>query len=130
MSIELREEAGGKILVVKMSGTLKESDFGRFVHKAEQLIKQQGKLRILCDVHGFDGRETGAEQDDERDHTIDAFERKHFADVERLAFVGEEALQQTWAAFHKPFVAATVRYFKEEQAAEARRWIYTDLASM
>jgi hypothetical protein len=111
MSIELHEEAGGKVLVVKMSGTLGKADYGRFVLKAEQLIKKQGKLRILCEVHNFDGRETGAEQEDERDYRIYEFERQHFADVERLAFVGEEALEQTWAAFFKPFVAAEVRYF-------------------
>jgi hypothetical protein len=129
MSVDLREEAGGSILVVKMSGTLRKADYGRFVLKAEQLIKKRGKLRILCEVHNFDGWETRAEQEDEPDQRIYEFELKHFADVERLAFVGAEAWEQTWAAFCRPFGAAAIRYFDQSKAHEAREWIYSELSA-
>ena len=127
MSVDLREEAGGRILVVKISGTLRKADYGRFVHKAEHMIKEQGKLRILCEVHDFDGRETSAYLEDEPDSSISEFEFKHFADVERLAFVGDEAWEQTWAAFRKPFAAAAIRYFDQSNAHKAREWIYSAL---
>lgn len=127
MSTELHEEAGGKILVVKISGTLRKADYKRFVFKADQLIKEHGKLRILCELHNFDGRETGAELQDEPDSSISEFQAKHFADVECLAFVGDEAWEQTWAAFRKPFAAAAIRYFDQSNAHEAREWIYSEL---
>ena len=127
MSIELHAEAGGEILVVKLSGTLKKPDYGRFVLKAEQLIKEHGKLRILCEVRNFDGFETAAEQEDGPDYSISKFELKHFAEVERLAFVGDEAWEQSWAAFRRPFAAATIRYFDQSHSHEGREWIYSKL---
>jgi hypothetical protein len=127
MSIELHEEGGGRILVVEMSGILRNADCQQFVLKAEQLIKEHGKLRILCKAHNFAGWETGTFQKEQPDNSVYDFELKHFADVERVAFVGDEAWEQTWAAFRKPFAAAEVRYFKDEQSGEARRWMYDDL---
>ncbi len=126
MSVDLREEAGGRILVVKISGPLRKADYGQFVLKAEQMIKEHGKLRILCEVHDLDGRETSAYLEDEPD-SFSEFEFKHFADVERLGFVGDEAWEQTWAAFRKPFAAAAIRYFDQSNAHKAREWIYSAL---
>ncbi|WP_420835273.1 STAS/SEC14 domain-containing protein [Marinobacterium rhizophilum] len=45
---------------------------------------------------------------------------KHFADIERLAMVGEKQWQQGMATFCKPFTKAQVRYFDHNDAAEAR----------
>ena len=127
MSVDLREEAGGRILVVKMSGTLKKPDYGRFVLKAEQLNKERGKIRILCEVRNFEGFETTGEQEDEPEKSLYEFELKHFAHVERVAFIGDEAWEQTWAAFRRPFAAATIHYFDQSHAHEGREWVYSGL---
>jgi hypothetical protein len=48
---------------------------------------------------------------------------KHFSDIERLAMVGDKKWQHGMATFCKPFTKATVRYFDQAQAAEARTWL-------
>ena len=44
-------------------------------------------------------------------------------EVERLALVGEAQWEKGMAIFCKPFTTAQIRYFDQEQAEEARKWI-------
>jgi hypothetical protein len=55
------------------------------------------------------------------------FDAKHVRDLDRLAFIFDQASEEGIAAFSKPFAAADVRYFDESQAGKARQWIYDDL---
>ena len=66
---------------------------------------------------GFHGWEAGAMWEDIK------FDMKHFADIERLAMVGEKKWQHGMATFCKPFTKATIRYFDHADAAEARKWL-------
>jgi hypothetical protein len=117
MAIQLNEENEGKILVVQVGGTLAKTDYAHFVPEFERLVQQHGKLRVLFDMTGFHGWEAGALWEDIK------FDVKHFADIERLAMVGEAKWQQGMAAFCKPFTKATIRYFDHAHAAEARKWL-------
>jgi hypothetical protein len=120
MPVELREEAGGKLLVVKLSGKLTKQDYERFIPEAERLIKQHGKVRILCQLHDFHGWEMGALWEDIK------FDVKHFSDIERLAMVGETKWQQGMASFCKPFTTAKVKYFDQSKLDEAMTWIQAE----
>jgi|SRR5579875_1588291 hypothetical protein len=122
MSVELREEAGGKCLLVQLSGKLTKEDYQRFVPEVERLIQREGKLRMLVRMHDFHGWTIGALWEDIK------FDLKHFADIERLALVGERKWEAGMAAFCKPFTRATVRYFEESQYDEAQRWITEGLS--
>jgi hypothetical protein len=121
VSIDLHEEAAGGILVVKLHGTLAKGDYAKFTKQAEQLIGKHGRLRILCHMQGFHGWEAEAPQEDLE------FYFKHLNDIERLAFIGDQASEDGMAAFYKPFAAAQIRYFDESKAEEAREWIYAGL---
>ena len=121
MSIDLQEEAGGRILVVKLRGSLARGDYTLFTRQAEQLIAQHGTLRILCQMHGFHGWEAEAPRED-----LDFYFR-HLNDIERLAFVGDKASEDGMAAFYRPFASTQIRYFDESKAGEARVWMYADL---
>jgi len=44
------------------------------------------------------------------------FDIKHFADIERLAMVGDKKWQHGMATFCKPFTKATIRYFDHADA--------------
>ena len=94
--LTLNEEAGGKILLVKISGKLSKEDYQRFVPDVERLIKDHGKIRILVQMHDFHGWELGALWEDIK------FDMKHFGDIERLALVGESKWEAGMAAFCKP----------------------------
>ena len=117
MSIKLNEETGGKVLVVHVSGKLVKADYEHFVPEFERLIRQHGKLSVLFDMTGFHGWEVAAMWEDTK------FAIKHFADIDRMAVVGEKMWQQGMATFCKPFTKATVRYFDHPQAAEAGKWL-------
>jgi hypothetical protein len=117
MSVAMQHEAGGKILVVKLTGKLTKEDYAQFVPEVERLIQQHGKIRMLVELHDFHGWTLGALWQDIK------FDLKHFNHIERLALVGDKKWEAGMAAFCKPFTTAKVRYFDVAKSAEAWQWI-------
>ncbi len=117
MTVEVREEAAGKNLVVRASGKLSKQDYERFVPEIERLIKANGKLRILLELHDFHGWEASALWEDMK------FDAKHFHDIERLAIVGESKWEAGMATFCKPFTTAKIKYFDHTKLADAQAWL-------
>ncbi len=120
MSVELHEESGGKILVIKLSEKLTKADYEHFLPEVNRLIKQFGKLRLMVEMHNFHGWTMGALWQDIK------FDMAHFKDIERLALVGESKWEAGMAAFCKPFTTAKVRYFDSSKLPEAKAWIQSD----
>ena len=117
MPIQINEENDGKVLVLHISGKLAKTDYEQFVPEFERLLRQHGKLRVLFDMSDFHGWEGSAVWEDIK------FDIKHFADIERLAMVGNKKWQHGMATFFKPFTKATSRYFDRADTAEARKWL-------
>jgi hypothetical protein len=117
MPIQLNQEDGGKILVVRVSGKLTKAEYEQLTPEFERLVRQHGKLRLLFDMTSFHGWEPGALWEDIK------FDVKHYADIERLAMIGDKKWEHGMAAFCKPFTKATIRYFDHAEAAEARKWL-------
>ena len=117
MPIQLNEEDGGKLLNVHVSGKLTSADYEHFVPEFERLVGEHGKLRVLFDMTDFHGWDVGALWEDTK------FAIKHFADIERIAMVGETKWQHGMATFCKPFTKATIQYFDHAQSTEARAWL-------
>jgi hypothetical protein len=121
--LSLTEQAGGKILNVKISGKLSKEDYQEFVPRVEKLIKDHGRIRMLVTMHDFHGWEMGALWEDIK------FDIKHFGDIERLALVGDSKWEAGMAKFCKPFTKAKIEYFDETKAERAREWIAEGAAS-
>jgi hypothetical protein len=117
MSVELHEEAGGKILILNLNGKLAKEDYAHFSPEVERAVKEHGKIRMLVRMHDFHGWSTGALWEDVK------FDWKHFSDIERLALVGESRWEHGMAIFCKPFTTAKVRYFDQSKADEALAWV-------
>ncbi len=117
MPMSLDEDRSGKFVVMHVSGRLTKADYEHVVPAFEQLVRRHGKLRVLFDMTGFHGWEGAVLWEDIK------FDIHHFADIERLAMVGETTWQHGMATFFKPFTKATTRYFDHADAAEARRWL-------
>ncbi|HEV3439987.1 MAG TPA: STAS/SEC14 domain-containing protein [Gemmata sp.] len=122
MSVELHEEAGGKILILNLSGKLAKEDYGHFTPVVEQAVKDHGKVRMLVRTIGFHGWSMGAVWEDVK------FDLHHFSHIERLALVGDKRWEAGMAVFCKPFTTAKVRYFDESKADEATTWIHEGVA--
>jgi hypothetical protein len=119
MAVELNmeETVGGKALVVRASDKLTKEDYEQFLPAVERLIKEQGKIRLLFAMRDFHGWEAGALWEDIK------FDFKHYADIERLAMVGEKKWEEWMAKFCRPFTSAEIRYFDQSRVEEARHWI-------
>lgn len=117
MAIKLNEMNGGKVLEVQVSGKLAHEDYQQFVPKFEQMVQQNGKIRVLFEMTDFHGWEAAALWDDIK------FDLKHFSDIERLAMVGDKKWEKGMAVFCRPFTTAKVRYFDRAAMEEARQWL-------
>jgi hypothetical protein len=116
MSIQLKEENGGKILVVHVSGTLVKADYEYFVPEFDRFIEQHDQLRVLFDMTDFHGWEASTLWEEIK------FGLEH-ADIDRLAMVGENKWEHIMATLSKPFTKAAIRYFDHANATEARQWL-------
>ncbi|MGO8718434.1 MAG: STAS/SEC14 domain-containing protein [Acidobacteriaceae bacterium] len=117
MPIQLSEENEGKILIIHVTGKLVKADYAYFVVEFERLLGKHGRLCVLFDMTGFHGWDAGAMWEDVK------FDVKHFADISRLAMVGDKKWQHGIAEFFKPFTKATTRYFDHTEGVEARKWL-------
>lgn len=115
--IDLQSGDNGKILSIKVSEKLTKEDYEKFVPEVEGLIKKHGKVRVLFHMHDFHGWTMGALWQDLK------FDVKHFADIERLAMVGDRKWEAGMATFCKPFTTAKIRYFDASEMEQARQWI-------
>ncbi|MEO5987821.1 MAG: STAS/SEC14 domain-containing protein [Candidatus Eisenbacteria bacterium] len=117
MPVQLSEEDDGKVLIVDVSGRLTQSDYADLSPAFDRLVRRHGKLKVLFEMSGFHGWDAGAAWEDLKLGVA------HFADIERLALVGEKKWQEGLAVFSRPFTKAAIRYFDHADAAEARRWV-------
>jgi hypothetical protein len=117
MPIQLHEENDGKVLVVQVSGSLEKAHYAQFVPEFERLVRLHGTLRVLFDMTDFHGWDAGALWEDIK------FDIKHFADIDRLAMIGDKKWEQGMATFCKPFTKATIRFFTHADIAAARKWL-------
>jgi hypothetical protein len=117
MPVQIKEENGGNLVAVQVTGKLVKADYERCVAEFDRLIRQHGKVSLLFELSDFHGWEVGALWDEIK------LDMKHFADIERLAVVGDKKWEKDMVAFYRPFTEATVRYFDQGNAADARKWL-------
>lgn len=117
MPIQLSEENGGEVLVVRTIGKLVKADYPPFVAEFERRVQKPQKRHVLFDMTGLEGWEAGAAWEDLK------FDVKHFSDIDRLAMVGDKKWQHAMAIVVKPFTTAATRYFDGTESAKARKWL-------
>jgi hypothetical protein len=117
MPIQIKEENGGTLVVVEVTGKFAKADYEHFVPEFDRLIREHGKLRLLFELNDFHGWEAGALWSEIK------LDIKYFANIERLAVVGDKKWEHGMVTFYKPFTKATTRYFDQADAAEARSWL-------
>ncbi|MBA2114358.1 SpoIIAA family protein [Bremerella alba] len=105
------------LTIVRITGKLTAADYEHFVPEIEKQISEFGKLRLLVEMHNFEGWTMGALWDDVK------FDAKHWGDIKRLAIVGESKWESGMAVFCKPFTSANVKYFDHTKLEEAKKWL-------
>ena len=109
--------AQGRLLHVKISGKLTRESYEALAPLADEQIQENGKIRILLELHDFHGWTAGAMWEDLK------FDYRHWNHIEQLAIVGESKWEQGMAMFCKPFTSAKIRYFDHTALAEAQAWV-------
>ncbi len=117
MPIELKEENGGKLASVCVSGKLTKHDYEHFAPEVEAMIKKHGKIDFLLNMHEFHGWDAGALWEDIK------FDMHHFNQIGRIAMIGDSKWEKWMSAFCRPFTTAKVKYFEKDQLKEADAWI-------
>ena len=111
------DEAGERIIALKLSGKLHDEDYDRFVLLVEQAVAEQGKTRLLLLFEDFYGWNPHALWDDI------AFEAAHHDRIERIAMVGDAEWRSWMDKVCGPFSKATAQVFALDAEADARNWL-------
>ena len=118
--IEILDKPKEKVAMVILSGKLTQEDYEFFGPVLEEMIEQQGKIRLMVQMEDFEGWTAGALWKDIK------FDLKHLTDVERLAIIGDARWEKGMANFCKPFTTAEVRFYSPLKAGAAQEWLSED----
>ena len=117
MPCEILENTGC-LLVAKITGKLSKSEIDAAQRAAIEVIRREGRARILIVGDNFEGWEEKGNWGDL------SFMMKYDPQIERIAIVGEKRWEDLMIAFTgKGMRSAQVEYFLPGQHALARRWV-------
>jgi hypothetical protein len=117
MPIQFHANEAGTTLDINVTGKLSKEDYEKFVPEFDEQVRLHGRMRILFDMTGFEGWESGAVWSEVK------FGLHHFSDIEMLAMVGDNKWEHAMASFCKPFTKAAVKYFDHTDVEAARTWL-------
>jgi hypothetical protein len=115
--IQVEKAPAGTIITLKFREKLDKGDYDEFVPMIESQIEHGSPIRMVVELHDFQGWTAGALWEDTK------FAARHFNDIERLAVVGEARWETGVTVFVKPFTSADVRYFMVDAREKAREWV-------
>ncbi len=116
---QIMPESEGKISGLRATGKLTDRDYQEvLIPSLEALIKQHGKIRLLCFMdEEFTGLEPGAFWDDAK------FFFPHKDDFEKMAIVGGPKWIELLMKLFGPLMKGELKIFLIDQLPEAWEWI-------
>lgn len=106
------------LCVLRIRGTLKQSEFAATQKDLADKIDTGSKPRVLAIVESFEGWERGKDWND-----LD-FLVSHSGEIAKIAIVADPKWETQALAFAGAGVRkAPVKFFPEEELAQARSWI-------
>lgn len=117
MTVEVLRVGDG-VIEFAVSGKLTEQQLAGAQKRVADLVRQQGKVRILVNTEGFDGWEQGGTWDDF------SFEEEFDPFIEKMAFIGDRKWEELILVFsNKAFREFPIEYFDSADADMARAWL-------
>ncbi|PYJ42777.1 MAG: STAS/SEC14 domain-containing protein [Verrucomicrobia bacterium] len=117
MPIEIRYQPND-VFVLRISGTLKQSEFDAEQRAIAGKIETGSKPRLLAILENFEGWERGADWND-----LD-FMISHGGKISRIAIVAEPRWETLALAFAGAGVRrAPVKFFPSAELEQARNWL-------
>jgi hypothetical protein len=111
-------ENTGCLLVAKIAGKLSKPEIDAAQRAAIDVIRREGRVRVLIFAENFEGWEEKGNWGDL------SFMMKYDSQIERIAIVGKKKWEDLVIAFTgKGIRSAQVEYFLPTQLGAARTWV-------
>lgn len=110
-------ETQPRVIRATVTGRLNESDFHALAPRIEALLETHASVRMLVQLSGFKGWSPGAAWEDAK------LGLHHYADIDRLAVVGDREWEEWMTRFSRPFSLADIRFFEPSEMEKALTWI-------
>lgn len=110
-------EAEPRVVRAAVTGRLNESDFHELAPRIEALLDTHASVRMLVQLSGFKGWSPGAAWEDVK------LGLHHYADIDRLAVVGDREWEEWMTRLSRPFSLADIRFFEPSEMEKALAWI-------
>lgn len=121
MSAEFTDYIDG-ILSARISGKLTYAELVALQHAASDIIKLEGKARILVIADNFQGWEREGDWGDL------SFQSEHDAQIDKLAIIGDREWQNLALLFaSKGIRKFPIEYYEPDELAKARAWLFMSL---
>jgi len=115
---EILPETDRSKIGIRVTGKLSTADYERFGALLAERVASEGTLRLLIEMHEFEGWESLAAMWE--DLKLDV---KYHSDIERIAMVGEKGWQEWMTQLSKPFLPGKIRYFDVKEKQQAVGWL-------
>jgi len=117
MSIEIVSASDG-VLTFKVTGQLNQAEFAAAQKRAGEIIRQQGKVRLLVLVENFAGMAKAGDWGDV------SFQADYDPFIEKLAIVGDRKWEEVALLFTgKGVRRVPIEYFPAADLAKAGTWL-------
>jgi hypothetical protein len=113
-------ETSGNLVTVQITGKLRQSALAEAQKAMGEIIRQQGKVRLLIRAEHFLGWEQGDTWGDV------SLQDQHDASIEKIAIVGTRQWEELALLYvGKGLRQVAIEYFHPEKLAQARAWLTT-----
>lgn len=110
------EDAEG-LVAVKITDTISKNDYNALIPELEKKIDQSGKINLYLEIK--DGIRWNA-----KSFWSDInFNLKHAQDIRKVAFVGDDQLEEKIIDLLKPIENAEIRWYNYPEKKEAMNWL-------
>ncbi|NLH71684.1 MAG: STAS/SEC14 domain-containing protein [Verrucomicrobia bacterium] len=117
MSAEIVDRTEG-VLTVKITGKLTQPELAAVQKQAGEILKQQGRGRILVLIENFTGTVKAGDWGDI------SFQAQYDRLIEKIAFVGEKKWEDIVLLFTgKGVRRVPIEYFKPDDLTKAKAWL-------
>lgn len=105
------------LIAIQIDGKLDKSDYDKITPLIDKTVKEYGKIKLYIQIDNIEGIEPKAFVEDVKTYF------KHFNHINKIAVVGENDWQKLWSNVTSPFVSGEIKFFRQSEVVEARKWI-------
>lgn len=114
--IEYVEDERG-LVAIRISESIQKEEYEALLPEIKKQIKLSGKINLYLEI-GDDVNLEG------RNFWSDIrFDLKHAQDIRKVAFIGDEQLEEQIIALFKPLENAEIRWYNYADRQKALRWV-------